>query len=105
MEKGDPISSKPMGQVDESKSKHPDTMDSETTKPLVVDQKDADQSNPKREESAASKDVPSKPISKRENQARIVSASNVDGEPAVVDSAAVSLSMASSEVSIDGTKF
>lgn len=90
MEKGD--HSKP--EVHESKRKTPETMDSETTKPS----KDAkDQSHPKREESAVSNDIPSKPISKSENQARIVSASNVDGEPAVVDSTAVSLSMASSE--------
>lgn len=98
MEKGD--HSKP--EVHESKRKTPEAMDSETTKPS----KDAkDQSHPKREESAVSNDIPSKPISKSENQARIVSASNVDGEPAVVDSTAVSLSMASSEVRIDGTKF
>ena len=96
MEKDGPPSSKEEN-VGESSFQRPDTMDSEKFMP-PSEKKDVDPS-------ATANDVQSKPIAKRENQARIVSASNGNGEAAVVDSANVSLSMASSEVSIDGTKF
>lgn len=92
MEKDGPPSSKEESKVGESNLQRPDTMDSEKFKP-PREKKDV---NP----SASVNDVQSKPIAKRENQARIVSASNGNGEATGVDSSNVSLSVASSEVSI-----
>ena len=76
--------------------------------PETKDARINDRSNSKRAASlaasasaAASENMQSNTNTKSENYTRVVSGSNGDGEAVVMDSVAVSLSMASSEVSFD----